>query len=61
VNEYKLTVFHKNGEKVLDDTFQAVDDIEAKVKGRQILVEKGLIDYTHRCTSPAGKLLLFRS
>ncbi|MBE3570282.1 MAG: hypothetical protein IMW92_09285 [Bacillales bacterium] len=61
MKEYTLTVFQKNGEKLLDDTFEAANDYEAKEKGSQILKEKGFTDYTHRCTSPAGKLLLFHS
>ncbi|MDQ0214744.1 hypothetical protein J2S13_001141 [Oikeobacillus pervagus] len=56
---YKLTAFEKNGEKILDEVLEANNDNEAKVKGEQILAEKGLLEKTHRCTSPAGKLLLF--
>jgi YhzD-like protein len=61
LKEYTLTVFQKNGEKLLDDTFEAANDHEAKEKGSQILKEKGFSDYTYRCTSSAGKLLLFHS
>ncbi|KQL55087.1 hypothetical protein AN964_17285 [Heyndrickxia shackletonii] len=56
---YKLTVFEENGEKLLDETFEAANDAEAKKLGETILIEKGAIDKTHRCTSPSGKLLLF--
>ncbi|MED0660794.1 YhzD family protein [Bacillus smithii] len=61
MKEYTLTVFQKNGEKLFDDTFEAANDNEAKEKGSRILKEKGFSDYTHRCTSSAGKLLLFHS
>ncbi|MBS4171882.1 YhzD family protein [Bacillus sp. FJAT-49736] len=56
---YKLTAFEPNGEKILDESFEAANDTEAKSKGEVMLKEKGAIDKTHRCTSPAGKLLLF--
>lgn len=58
---YKLTVFEKAGEKLLDEAFQANDDTEAKGIGEQMLKEKGFEDKTFRCTSPAGKLILFHS
>ncbi|MBM7647622.1 hypothetical protein JOC78_000543 [Bacillus ectoiniformans] len=56
---YKLTVFEKSGEKLLDETFQARNDEEAKERGAQLLHQHAFEDYTYRCTSPAGKLLLF--
>lgn len=56
---YKLTIFEPNGEKVLDEAFDAKDDQEAKQIGEKMLSEKGALDKTHRCTSPAGKLILF--
>ncbi|MBS4188761.1 hypothetical protein KHA94_00825 [Bacillus sp. FJAT-49705] len=58
---YKLTVFEKNGEKLLDESFQAGDDHEAKGMGEKMLQEKGFDEKTFRCTSPAGKLILFHS
>ncbi|RWR14601.1 YhzD family protein [Siminovitchia fortis] len=56
---YKLTAFEPTGEKLLDEGFEAADDREAKEKGTAILSEKGLLNRTHRCSSPAGKLVLF--
>ncbi|MDQ0174801.1 YhzD family protein [Bacillus chungangensis] len=56
---YKLTAFEPNGEKIIDETFDAVDDHEAKTKGAALIEEQGLQEKTHRCTSPTGKLLLF--
>jgi hypothetical protein len=56
---YTLTVFEQNGEKLLDETFEATNDSEAKKAGETRLQELNFIDKTHRCTSPAGKLLLF--
>lgn len=56
---YRLTAFEPTGEKLLDEGFEAADDREAKVKGTEILSEKGVLHKTHRCASPAGKLILF--
>jgi YhzD-like protein len=56
---YKLTAFEQDGEKILDEAFQAASDDEAKSVGENLLKEKRLDEKTHRCTSPAGKLILF--
>lgn len=56
---YKITAFEANGEKLLDEAFQAINDAEAKTKGEQLLKENNLLDKTHRCVSPTGKLVLF--
>lgn len=56
---FKLTAFDKNGHKLLEETFQANNEDEAKQYGEKILNEKELIDKTHRCTSSTGKLILF--
>ncbi|AIY77275.1 hypothetical protein CN272_01980 [Bacillus anthracis] len=57
---YVLTVFEKDGSKALDESFEAATEKEAKAKGESILHEKGLYEKTHRCTSSAGKLVLFQ-
>lgn len=56
---YKLTAFEPTGEKLLDEGFEAANDSEAKEKGTAILIEKDLLERTHRCSSPSGKLILF--
>lgn len=61
MNTYKLTAFEHNGEKILDESYQAENDIEAKKLGEKMLSEKSLSEKTHRCTSPSGKLLLFHA
>lgn len=61
MKNYKLTAFEKDGEKILDEVFEAASDQEAKVKGEELLKEKDLLEKTYRCTSPAGKLILFQS
>lgn len=58
---YKLTAFEANGEKILDEAFQADHDDAAKDLAEKLLEEKNLLEKTHRCTSPSGKLLLFHS
>ncbi|MDM5187356.1 YhzD family protein [Bacillus sp. DX4.1] len=57
---YTLTVFEKDGSKALDESFEATTEAEAKSKGETILREKQLYEHTHRCTSSAGKLVLFQ-
>ncbi|KIY21926.1 MULTISPECIES: YhzD family protein [Mesobacillus] len=59
MDTYKLTAFESNGEKLMDESFQAGNDDEAKEIGAKMLEEKNLSDKTHRCTSPRGKLILF--
>lgn len=56
---YKLTAFEQTGEKLIDESFQASNDDEAKEIGARMLEEKNLSEKTHRCTSPRGKLILF--
>ncbi|MDQ0163203.1 YhzD family protein [Aeribacillus alveayuensis] len=56
---YTLTVFEKNGEKLLDETFEAAREEEAKKIGEQKLREKNCHEKTYRCTSSSGKLILF--
>jgi hypothetical protein len=56
---YKLTVFEKSGEKLLDEAFEAKNDDEAKARGEELLHQHAYEGYTYRCTSPKGKLVLF--
>ncbi|TCT23649.1 YhzD-like protein [Melghiribacillus thermohalophilus] len=56
---YYLTVFEKDGSKLLDETFQARDDNEAKQRGMEKLKEKGFEEHTHRCAAPEGHMVLF--
>jgi hypothetical protein len=56
---YVLTVFEKNGDKVLDETFMAANNEEAKITGTTLLEEKNYSDYTHRCVTTDGALILF--
>lgn len=59
MKKYTITVFSETGEKLLDDTFAAVDDDDAKRLGEARLSEKGYENYTHRCVSADATLLLF--
>ncbi|WP_028781947.1 YhzD family protein [Thalassobacillus devorans] len=56
---YALTVFAKDGEKLLDESFEAADDNDAKQIGQNKLQEHGYEEHTHRCVAPEGHLVLF--
>ncbi|GAA0438408.1 YhzD family protein [Lentibacillus halophilus] len=56
---YVLTAFDKSGEKLLDESFEAANNDEAKKIGQEQLAEKGYSEYTHRCVSPDATLVLF--
>lgn len=56
---YYLTVFEKNGETLLNESFEAQNEREAKEIGQRKLEEHNFINKTHRCTSSSGKLILF--
>ncbi|BDG48532.1 MULTISPECIES: YhzD family protein [Parageobacillus] len=56
---YTLTAFDKSGEKLLDETFEAANDEEAKKISEQKLREHNCYDKTHRCVTSSGKLILF--
>jgi YhzD-like protein len=58
---YKLTAFEPTGEKILEQSFEAANDQEAKGIGEKVLKENGAYEKTHRCISPLGKLVLFKS
>lgn len=57
--DYVLTVFSKDGENLLDETFAASSDDEAKEIGLKKLDENGYTEHTHRCVSPDARLVLF--
>ncbi|MGP4106571.1 YhzD family protein [Virgibacillus sp. L01] len=56
---YVLTVFDKSGEILLDESFEAASNDEAKKIGQAKLDEEGYSEHTHRCVSPDAKLVLF--
>jgi len=56
---YALTVFNQSGEKLLDESFNATNDNEAKAIGKTRLDETGYSEHTHRCVNPEAKLILF--
>ncbi|MFD2924368.1 YhzD family protein [Halobacillus naozhouensis] len=59
MKKYFLTVFEKDGTNVLDESFEAENDSEAKKIGGDKLEEHGFSEYTHRCVAPEGHLVLF--
>ncbi|WP_050182587.1 YhzD family protein [Domibacillus robiginosus] len=56
---YKLTIFEKSGEKLLDQLFKAASDKAAKEHGQQLIQAHAGEEKTYRCTSSDGRLLLF--
>ncbi|MFA1819091.1 YhzD family protein [Virgibacillus oceani] len=56
---YALTVFDQSGGKLLDESFTAKNDDEAKEIGQTRLEEEEYSERTHRCVSPEAKLILF--
>ncbi|OZU87908.1 hypothetical protein CIL03_14495 [Virgibacillus indicus] len=56
---YTLTVFDKSGEKLLDETFEATNNEEAKEIGQARLNDEGYSEHTHRCVTQDAKLILF--
>ncbi|MEN1970467.1 YhzD family protein [Lentibacillus sp. N15] len=56
---YVLTAFEKSGKKLLDESFSAENDAEAKKIGQARLEDEGYSEHTHRCVSPEAKLVLF--
>ena len=59
MRNYVLTVFAQDGEKLLDESFPAENDTEAKKLGEEKLQEKNYQEHTHRCVTPEAKLILF--
>lgn len=58
---YKLTCFEATGEKIIDETIDAKNDMEAKNKAEVLLKEKELNKKTYRLVSPDGNLILFKA
>lgn len=57
--DYTLTVFSKTGEKLMDETFTANNDAEAKKLGKEKLKEENYAEHTHRCVASNARLVLF--
>ncbi|MDG4656751.1 YhzD family protein [Ectobacillus antri] len=57
---YTITAYEKDGKKLIDKTFEAASEAEAKRIGEQLLREHHVYEQTHRCTSASGKLILFQ-
>ncbi len=55
---YFLTVYSPTGEKLLNVSFEAENDTEAKKIGEKRLLEESYHNYTSRLTC-SGKLILF--
>lgn len=56
---YYLTAFAPSGKTLLNQTFEAETEEQAKKTGQAKLTEAGYSDHTHRCVSPNAELILF--
>jgi len=56
---YILTVYEKDGTKLVDEAFEAANDQEGREKGEALLKQKGYENHTSRVTSSKGKLVHF--
>jgi hypothetical protein len=54
-----LTVYAKDGSKLLEEAFEAASEKEAKAIGEKKLADQNYETNTSRVTSPTGKLVLF--
>lgn len=58
---YVLTVFEKSGKLLLDESFEAQNDEQAKEIGMKRIEEEGYEDHAYRCVAPNARLVLFHS
>ena len=59
IRSYILTVFDRSGKKLMEESFEALNDDEARNIGQTRLKENEYSEHTHRCVSPEAKLILF--
>jgi hypothetical protein len=59
MEKFRITAFEKNGKLIIDEQFEASNDIEAKQIGEDKLQSISAFDKTHRCINSKGKLILF--
>ncbi len=59
MTKYTITVYEKDGKKLLEETFEAKDDHEGRQLGEKKLEENGYHSHTSRVTSEKGKLVHF--
>ncbi|MBM7646916.1 hypothetical protein JOD45_003151 [Scopulibacillus daqui] len=57
--KYTLTVYDKDGSKLLEESFEAANDEEGKALGTKRLKQENYENYTNRLTSDHGELILF--
>lgn len=60
MGRYVLTAFSKDGKKLLEESFEAMTEAEARKRSEEILQQSG-VTHTYRCTSSSGKLILFHA
>ncbi|MFN2746908.1 YhzD family protein [Bacillus sp. z60-18] len=57
---YYVTAFDPSGETLLNERFEAMNEEEAKEKGKKLLKEKQFSDHTHRVVHSSGKMIVFQ-
>ncbi|WP_270182423.1 YhzD family protein [Alkalihalobacillus sp. CinArs1] len=60
MEKYIITAFEKDGTTILDDSFEAQNDKDAKKIGQEILNEKGFESKPARVVSSTGKLIVLQ-
>ncbi|MDQ0232322.1 YhzD family protein [Metabacillus malikii] len=60
MKHYCLTAFERNGHMLLNLTFQAKSDTEARQIALKKLSEQNFTQNSYRCTTSQGDLILFK-
>lgn len=58
---YKFTVIEQTGKLIVEETWEFASVGEAKIKGQEMIEEKGFAHQTHRLVNTSGRLILFHS
>ncbi|MEC1261708.1 YhzD family protein [Bacillus swezeyi] len=59
MESYYVTVFDPSGETLLNERFEALNEEEAKEKGKHLMKEKQFSEHTHRVVHSSGKMIVF--
>jgi hypothetical protein len=58
---YQMTVFDNEGNKLVDQSLEAENDVEAREKGLAWLAEKEYLNHPYRIVHSSGRLVAFNS
>lgn len=59
MEKYRFTAFESTGETLFNEVWEFASDEEAKVKGKELIEEKGVTEKTHRLINNSGKILIY--